>query len=165
MLQVIVHVAGGATRVFSSFEGPFTIGSLQQRLAIDLSIPVEQQHLTTLGGRSLASHCSSYKEEQLENFLEGKEVLDDEEALEAHEELLEVDEEGSQQQRQQRVQQLQLEHGQVVSCVFKLCGGKGGFGSMLRSQGAKMKAKGPANFSACRDLSGRRLKIVEDAKL
>jgi len=58
-----------------------------------------------------------------------------------------------------------LEHGQVVSCVFTLCGGKGGFGSMLRSQGAKMKAKGPANFGACRDLSGRRLKLVEDAKL
>jgi hypothetical protein len=62
-------------------------------------------------------------------------------------------------------QELTLEHGQVVSCVFVLCGGKGGFGSMLRSQGAKMKAKGPPNLSACRDLSGRRLKIVEDAKL
>jgi len=58
-----------------------------------------------------------------------------------------------------------LEHGQTVSCVLSLCGGKGGFGSMLRSQGAKMKAKTAPNFGSCRDLSGRRLKAVDDARL
>lgn len=61
--------------------------------------------------------------------------------------------------------ELTLEHGQTVACVLGLPGGKGGFGSMLRSQGAKMKAKSTTNFGSCRDLSGRRLKAIDDAKL
>mmetsp|Transcript_21695 Transcript_21695/g.88468 ORF Transcript_21695/g.88468 Transcript_21695/m.88468 type:complete len:392 (-) Transcript_21695:1959-3134(-) len=48
-------------------------------------------------------------------------------------------------------------------CVLRLCvrarGGKGGFGSMLRGQGA---AKKTTNFTACRDLSGRRLRASEN---
>jgi len=39
-----------------------------------------------------------------------------------------------------------------------LLGGKGGFGSLLRSM--KPKVKGDENFDACRDLSGRRLRTV-----
>jgi hypothetical protein len=39
-------------------------------------------------------------------------------------------------------------------------GGKGGFGSLLRSM--KPKAKGNENFDACRDLSGRRLRTVNN---
>ena len=39
-------------------------------------------------------------------------------------------------------------------------GGKGGFGSLLRSM--KPKAKGNENFDACRDLSGRRLRTVQN---
>ncbi|KAJ1900054.1 hypothetical protein LPJ66_001726 [Kickxella alabastrina] len=42
-------------------------------------------------------------------------------------------------------------------------GGKGGFGSMLRSQGSKTFNK-PANFDNCRDLYGRRLKTLNEAK-
>ena len=41
-----------------------------------------------------------------------------------------------------------------------LMGGKGGFGSLLRSM--KPKAKGNENFDACRDLSGRRLRTVNN---
>ncbi|KAJ3103008.1 hypothetical protein HDU97_010446 [Phlyctochytrium planicorne] len=48
--------------------------------------------------------------------------------------------------------------------VLRLRGGKGGFGSMLRAQGGKMASKKTTNFEACRDLSGRRLKTVNDAK-
>ncbi|KAJ3211482.1 hypothetical protein HDU67_004518 [Dinochytrium kinnereticum] len=47
---------------------------------------------------------------------------------------------------------------------LRLRGGKGGFGSMLRAQGGKMASKKTTNFEACRDLSGRRLKTVNDAK-
>ncbi|KAI9013065.1 telomere stability and silencing-domain-containing protein [Gaertneriomyces semiglobifer] len=51
---------------------------------------------------------------------------------------------------------------------FNLCvrvrGGKGGFGSMLRAQGGKMASQKTTNFESCRDLSGRRLKVVNDAK-
>ena len=39
-------------------------------------------------------------------------------------------------------------------------GGKGGFGSLLRSM--KPKAKENQNFDACRDLSGRRLRTVNN---
>src|SRR4051794_20552838 len=43
-----------------------------------------------------------------------------------------------------------------------LVGGKGGFGAMLRSQ-AKQKAKTKTtDFGACRDLSGRRLRHIND---
>ncbi|KAJ3144467.1 hypothetical protein HK101_002681 [Irineochytrium annulatum] len=48
--------------------------------------------------------------------------------------------------------------------LLRLRGGKGGFGSMLRAQGGKMASKKTTNFEACRDLSGRRMKTVNDAK-
>jgi hypothetical protein len=48
--------------------------------------------------------------------------------------------------------------------VLRLRGGKGGFGSMLRSQGGRMASKQSTNYEACRDLNGRRLKLTTDAK-
>ncbi|KAI8325094.1 hypothetical protein GQ54DRAFT_295730 [Martensiomyces pterosporus] len=51
-----------------------------------------------------------------------------------------------------------------LSLRGRLCGGKGGFGSMLRSQGNKMAANKPANYDNCRDLYGRRLKTLKEAK-
>jgi len=47
-----------------------------------------------------------------------------------------------------------------VELRHSLMGGKGGFGSLLRSM--KPKAKGDENFEACRDLSGRRLRQVNN---
>ncbi|RUS19791.1 Sde2 N-terminal domain-containing protein, partial [Jimgerdemannia flammicorona] len=47
---------------------------------------------------------------------------------------------------------------------LRLLGGKGGFGSMLRAQGGRMASQKTTNFEACRDLSGRRLKTVNEAK-
>lgn len=52
----------------------------------------------------------------------------------------------------------------VFNLLLRLPGGKGGFGSMLRAQGGKMASQKTSNFEACRDLSGRRLKTVNDAK-
>ncbi|KAJ1675597.1 hypothetical protein EV182_000961 [Spiromyces aspiralis] len=52
---------------------------------------------------------------------------------------------------------------QVMACR-RVCGGKGGFGSMLRSQGGKMSSKKITNFDSCRDLSGRRLKTAKAAQ-
>ncbi|KAG0246692.1 telomere stability and silencing-domain-containing protein [Mortierella sp. GBAus27b] len=46
----------------------------------------------------------------------------------------------------------------------RLNGGKGGFGSMLRAQGGRMSSQKSTNTDACRDLSGRRIKTVNDAK-
>lgn len=46
----------------------------------------------------------------------------------------------------------------------RLLGGKGGFGSMLRAQGGRMNAQKTTNFEACRDLQGRRIRTVNEAK-
>lgn len=52
----------------------------------------------------------------------------------------------------------------TVEAVLALPGGKGGFGSMLRSIGAQIEKT--TNREACRDLSGRRLRDVnEEARL
>eukprot|EP01066_Platyproteum_vivax_P021054 Platyproteum_vivax@DN902_c0_g1_i1.p1 len=49
-----------------------------------------------------------------------------------------------------------LEADEHFRLVGKLCGGKGGFGSLLRGQkGSKKKT---VNFDACRDLHGRRVR-------
>ena len=46
-----------------------------------------------------------------------------------------------------------------------LPGGKGGFGSMLRAQGGKMSSRGRnSNNDSCRDLNGRRLSTIKEAK-
>ncbi|ORY49875.1 hypothetical protein BCR33DRAFT_713481, partial [Rhizoclosmatium globosum] len=53
---------------------------------------------------------------------------------------------------------------ETETAPLRLRGGKGGFGSMLRAQGGRMASQKTTNFEACRDLSGRRLKTVNDAK-
>ncbi|XP_078036065.1 splicing regulator SDE2 [Augochlora pura] len=52
-------------------------------------------------------------------------------------------------------------HG-YVSIVPRLLGGKGGFGSMLRAIGAQIEKT--TNREACRDLSGRRLRDINEEK-
>ncbi|XP_012285290.1 replication stress response regulator SDE2 [Orussus abietinus] len=49
-----------------------------------------------------------------------------------------------------------------VSIVPRLRGGKGGFGSMLRAIGAQIEKT--TNREACRDLSGRRLRDINEEK-
>lgn len=54
-----------------------------------------------------------------------------------------------------------------VQVLFRLLGGKGGFGSLLKFQGGMDLKKKTTNFDACRDLTGRRLrhsKAVERIK-
>eukprot|EP00126_Sphaerothecum_destruens_P001606 Sdes_comp15019_c0_seq2m3784 len=58
-------------------------------------------------------------------------------------------------------------HGKCASPLFRfhlrgLLGGKGGFGSMLRSMGSQYTDSD--NKEACRDLSGRRLRQINDEK-
>lgn len=50
----------------------------------------------------------------------------------------------------------------VVRAVPRLVGGKGGFGSMLRAIGAQIEKT--TNREACRDLSGRRLRDINEEK-
>ncbi|CAL7949405.1 unnamed protein product [Xylocopa violacea] len=49
-----------------------------------------------------------------------------------------------------------------ISIVPRLMGGKGGFGSMLRAIGAQIEKT--TNREACRDLSGRRLRDINEEK-
>ncbi|XP_011309414.1 protein SDE2 homolog [Fopius arisanus] len=49
-----------------------------------------------------------------------------------------------------------------VRVIPKLLGGKGGFGSMLRAIGAQIEKT--TNREACRDLSGRRLRDINEEK-
>lgn len=53
-------------------------------------------------------------------------------------------------------------HGSTVQLLLRLCGGKGGFGALLRGQGRDGKITD--NFDAMRDLSGRRVRHVEAEK-
>jgi hypothetical protein len=43
-------------------------------------------------------------------------------------------------------------------------GGKGGFGSQLRAAGGRMSSQKTSNNDSCRDLSGRRLSTLKEAK-
>uniref|UniRef100_A0A1E1X5R3 Putative signal transducer n=1 Tax=Amblyomma aureolatum TaxID=187763 RepID=A0A1E1X5R3_9ACAR len=64
-----------------------------------------------------------------------------------------------------RVTDASVADGQWLTCVLTgICGGKGGFGSMLRAIGAQIEKT--TNREACRDLSGRRLRdINHEARL
>jgi len=54
-----------------------------------------------------------------------------------------------------------IQRESTISLSLRLLGGKGGFGAMLRAQ-AKKKTHKTTDFSMCRDLSGRRLRHVND---
>ncbi|ALC47442.1 CG5986 [Drosophila busckii] len=49
-----------------------------------------------------------------------------------------------------------------IHCILRQVGGKGGFGSMLRAIGAQIEKT--TNREACRDLSGRRLRDINEEK-
>jgi hypothetical protein len=53
----------------------------------------------------------------------------------------------------------------TVRLAVRLPGGKGGFGSQLRAAGGRMNSKrGKENTDSCRDLNGRRLSTIKEAK-
>jgi hypothetical protein len=52
--------------------------------------------------------------------------------------------------------------GEIVHVLPRIPGGKGGFGSMLRAIGAQIEKT--TNREACRDLSGRRLRDINEEK-
>ena len=47
-----------------------------------------------------------------------------------------------------------------IRMSLTVCGGKGGFGSLLRSMNPKKNLAD--NYDSCRDLSGRRLRTVQN---
>jgi hypothetical protein len=55
--------------------------------------------------------------------------------------------------------------GQFLEGICRVKGGKGGFGSQLRAQGGRMSSRKVTNKESCRDLSGRRLRNVNQSKV
>lgn len=55
-----------------------------------------------------------------------------------------------------------LQSGATYGACIRLCGGKGGFGSMLRAMGSQIEKT--TNTESCRDLSGRRMRDVNNEK-
>ncbi len=51
-----------------------------------------------------------------------------------------------------------------LTVSVSLMGGKGGFGANLRSRGMRMARRDESNISSCRDLHGRRIRTLENAK-
>lgn len=64
------------------------------------------------------------------------------------------------------VSALQLNGSSFVTLRLtpRLLGGKGGFGSQLRAAGGRMSSQKTNNNDSCRDLSGRRLNTIKEAK-
>lgn len=52
----------------------------------------------------------------------------------------------------------------TVYLKLHMLGGKGGFGSMLRALGAQRSGAETDNVDAMRDISGRRLRHIQDEK-
>lgn len=58
------------------------------------------------------------------------------------------------------------DRGYEIAVRLRLPGGKGGFGSNLRAQGNKMSSKKRSGgYEACRDLSGNRLRTLNQSRL
>lgn len=51
-----------------------------------------------------------------------------------------------------------------LAICARLLGGKGGFGAQLRATGGRMSSQKASNNDSCRDLSGRRLSSIKEAK-
>ena len=55
-------------------------------------------------------------------------------------------------------------HPITLHLSVRLPGGKGGFGANLRAAGGRMNKNQGTNIDSCRDLSGRRLSTIKEAK-
>jgi len=55
-------------------------------------------------------------------------------------------------------------HEISLQLLPRLLGGKGGFGSQLRAAGGRMSSQKTSNNDSCRDLTGRRLSTIKEAK-
>lgn len=57
-----------------------------------------------------------------------------------------------------------VSHEISLQLLPRLLGGKGGFGSQLRAAGGRMSSQKTSNNDSCRDLTGRRLSTIKEAK-
>ncbi|KAJ8692814.1 hypothetical protein PTI98_010092 [Pleurotus ostreatus] len=57
-----------------------------------------------------------------------------------------------------------VQQRRTAELVPRVLGGKGGFGSQLRAAGGRMSSQKTSNNDSCRDLNGRRLSTLKEAK-
>ncbi|KAG0273785.1 hypothetical protein BGZ95_010401 [Linnemannia exigua] len=115
---------------------------LKQQLCDLYQIPIDEQRIQTAGGLPLGC-SSSFNNDQ-----------EQEEERCNHEDQVMLFEDAEQAQGGLK----------YFTLSMRMAGGKGGFGSMLRAQGGRMNSQKTTNTEACRDLSGRRIKTVNEAK-
>ncbi|KAF9928796.1 hypothetical protein BGZ67_006761 [Mortierella alpina] len=148
-MEAIVSVFGSnpVAITFPEASSPSLL-DLKQQLFDRFQIPCEEQRIQTAGGLPLLSNAGHDQDD--EHVL----LFDDNFNNSSADSLQEQDS-----PEMQAMQQIKY-----FSLSLRMNGGKGGFGSMLRAQGGRMSSQKTTNTDACRDLSGRRIKTVNDAK-
>ncbi|KAF9580713.1 hypothetical protein BGW38_002524 [Lunasporangiospora selenospora] len=142
-MEAIISVFGASpTAITFDSESSPTLLDLKLRLADQYSIPVHEQRIQTAGGIPLSTGDDK-DDSHILLFDRSNHGLDDDLAS------------------LNGPQQAQI---RFFNLSLRLAGGKGGFGSMLRAQGGRMSSQKATNTDDCRDLSGRRIKAVKDAK-
>ncbi|KAF9180333.1 hypothetical protein BGZ51_006055 [Haplosporangium sp. Z 767] len=146
-MEAIVSVFGSDSVAvsFPETSSPSLL-DLKQYLFSLYQIPIDEQRIQTAGGLPLSPPA-------LHTVTDGQDPMDD--AL--------IPLFGDLHQGQETAHQ-QQHHLKYFTLSLRMNGGKGGFGSMLRAQGGRMSSQKTTNTDACRDLSGRRIKTVNDAK-
>ncbi|KAG0251773.1 hypothetical protein BG011_007380 [Mortierella polycephala] len=146
-MEAIVSVFGSNSVAvsFPETSSPSLL-DLKQHLFSLYQIPIDEQRIQTAGGLPLSPPT-------LPAVTDGQDATDDALIL-LFEDL----------HQNQKMSHQQQHHLKYFTLSLRMNGGKGGFGSMLRAQGGRMSSQKTTNTDACRDLSGRRIKTVNDAK-
>ncbi|KAF9272270.1 hypothetical protein BGZ68_002563 [Mortierella alpina] len=153
-MEAIVSVFGSnpVAITFPESSSPSLL-DLKQQLFDRFQIPLDEQRIQTAGGLPLLAAAGH---DQVDEHI----LLFDEPSNNNYNNLDAADSRQEQDSAEmQAVQQIKY-----FTLSLRMNGGKGGFGSMLRAQGGRMSSQKTTNTDACRDLSGRRIKTVNDAK-
>ncbi|KAF9955075.1 hypothetical protein BGZ72_004030 [Mortierella alpina] len=152
-MEAIVSVFGSnpVAITFPESSSPSLL-DLKQQLFDRFQIPFDEQRIQTAGGLPLlAAAGADQDDEHILLFDDDNNSINSSSTADALQE-----QDSPEMQAMQQIKYFTLS--------LRMNGGKGGFGSMLRAQGGRMSSQKTTNTDACRDLSGRRIKTVNDAK-
>ncbi|KAF9964709.1 hypothetical protein BGZ70_006061 [Mortierella alpina] len=157
-MEAIVSVFGSnpVAITFPESSSPSLL-DLKQQLFDRFQIPCDEQRIQTAGGLPLLAAGGLDQDD--EHILLFDDVYNTNSNSSNHSHSQDSLQEQESHDETQAMQQIKY-----FSLSLRMNGGKGGFGSMLRAQGGRMSSQKTTNTDACRDLSGRRIKTVNDAK-
>ena len=116
-----------------------------------------QIFLKTIHGNTITLQIDSTTKNTIKHV---KEIIQEKEGIPpAEQRLLYI---GKQLEDNRTLDTYDIQSEATLQLALRLCGGKGGFGSLLKQQGRKAGKKKITDFGACRDLNGRRLRHVND---